>query len=397
MRQCIRCGREEGPGCRFGPGRKVCYSCRDMHRRSGATPALRELMQRGPDRRVGEPMVLVDKYLVDSMKVFPARQEMPSSSQQPTSRQDWSQLMQALRNGPVSMLDLANRLDLSPARCEALVDKARADGVQVHLENGHAGMSPSREADIRDIARPKVPRVTQSAMVAVISDTHLGSKYCLRDQLKDFVHRVYEAGVRQILHPGDILDGDYRHGKFEMSHMGLDEQARDWAETLPELPGLTYHAITGNHDYTFTEAAGISVGAVLSSVRKDFFCYGDRGAFLELHGAIIHLWHPRSGGAYATSYPLQKRVEGYAGGEKPHILLAGHWHRYCHIYERGVHAIACPTFQAGGSAFSKSLVGSPAVGGLLLEWGLTKDGTMRDFKHTFVAYHQHEQPRKVEL
>jgi len=248
---------------------------------------------------------------------------------------------------------------------------------------------------------PVPPTVGKRARVGVISDTHLGSKYCLRAQLKDFIHYAYSTGVREILHPGDWVDGCYRHGLWELTHHGLDEQVQDLFETLPQLPGLTYHGILGNHDGTFAETIGVDVGDFMVSNfaakgRRDVKIYGSRGAMLRLHGAVIHLWHPRSGTSYARSYQLQKMIEKYSAGEKPHVVLAGHWHIFCHVEERGVHAVACPTFQGGGSAFGKSLGGAPAIGGLILEWEMTAGGTMRGFSLERRTYFERERIHPVE-
>jgi len=311
------------------------------------------------------------------------------------------QRLATLTRKPHSSVDLCNTLDISPRKLEKLIEEAQARGMSVQMdEGGSVGRKNNTVEDRVQDAGVK-PVVGGEHKVGVISDTHLGSRFCLRAQLKDFIHHAYAEGVREILHPGDVVDGDYRHAKFEMTHMGLEEQARDLLETLPQLPGLTYHGITGNHDYTFTDSAGIDVGAYLSRFfvengRTDLKFYGDRSAFVRLRGAVFHLWHPRSGNGYAKSYKVQRIIETYSSGEKPHVLLCGHWHVFCHVMERGVHGIACPTFQGGGSAFSKSLGGAPAIGGLVLSWGLTEDGTMRDFNLKYRSYFEVEQPSRIE-
>jgi calcineurin-like phosphoesterase family protein/biotin operon repressor len=306
---------------------------------------------------------------------------------------DIEKLVKLTRKTPPSFEALCDKLNLSPKKARDLIEKARAQGVQIHVENNHVGIKGWYEDKVHTLS--PAPLAGARKMVAVISDIHLGSKYCLRSALRDFVEHAYAQGVREVLCPGDVLDGMYKHGVFEVSRVGIADQAEDLREVLPELPGLTYHMITGNHDFTFTEASGVDVGAYLvnhfvQKGRKDLFCYGDRGAFLRIHGAVVHLWHPRSGTSYARSYALQKHVEKYTSAEKPHILLAGHWHIYCHVYEREVHAIACPTFQGGGSAFSKSLGGAPAIGGLILSWQMTKAGTIRSFGIQVHSYPERE-------
>lgn len=309
-------------------------------------------------------------------------------------------LFEITKKGPISFSVLCDRLDMSPAKTKDAIKAARDQGIQLKVEHDHVGFAPQQAEDrVQNVGI--APVIGERQRVGVISDTHLGSKFCLRPQLVEFIHYAYQEGVREILHVGDVTDGDYRHGKFEMSHMGLDAQAQDLFEVLPQLPGLTYHAITGNHDYTFTEQSGVDVGKFLEGYfrergRSDLRFYGNRGAFLKVRGAVVHLWHPRSGVSYARSYALQKHIEKYSSGEKPNILLAGHWHVYCHVFERGVHALACPTFQGGGSAFSKSLGGAPAIGGMILSWDLTEHGTLRSFVHEYRAYFEVEKPQQVQ-
>lgn len=319
----------------------------------------------------------------------------------PTQDALMAQLVKAVRGGPIKFAALCDKLDLSPARTRALLEQARKGGSRLKVEGDHVGLDLSAPPSdrVRDVKI--APVVGGRSLVGVISDTHLGSKYCLRDQLRDFVHTAYERGVREILHPGDVIDGVYRHSRFEQTHVGLEEQARDLFEVLPKLPGLTYHGIAGNHDFTFSEESGVDVGRYLSDYfrrrgRDDLHFYGDRGAHLKLRGARIHLWHPSGGTSYAVSYKMQKKIESYASGEKPAVLLIGHWHRFCYIFERGVHAMACGTFQGGGSAFSKSLQsGPPAIGGTVLGWTVTRDGTLRDFAVERRSYFEVEVPYRV--
>ncbi len=322
----------------------------------------------------------------------------PNSKKQTLSSEIQSlvDIIKGKRKGPTLFSDLCDKLDLSPTKTKNLLAKAKEAGVYVHVEHDHVGLITPEESDeTNDLGIPAVVGGRQK--VGVISDTHLGSKYCLRAQIRDFIHYAYDQGVREILHPGDCLDGAYRHSTFEVSHVGLDEQVRDLYETLPRLPGLTYHGITGNHDFTFTEHSGVDVGKFIENYfasrgRNDFKFYGNRGAHILIRGAHVELWHPKSGMGYAKSYGLQKKIEKYSPGEKGQILLVGHWHTFCYIYERGVHAIACPTFQGGGSAFGKSLGGSPAIGGLILSWDMTEHKTIRNFSIEKRSYFEKEMP-----
>lgn len=294
---------------------------------------------------------------------------------------------------PPTFEALCNTLDLSPKACAALLDKARAAGIDVSVEHDHVGIVRRYGVQDARVHRLHLPPLRGGvATVAVISDTHYGSKYCLRDAIKDFVGKAYEQGVRHVFHPGDLLEGMYRHAFGELSHSGLEDQTQDALEHLPRLPGLHYHAITGNHDETFAKSSGVNVGRFIEGVfrkhgRGDLHFYGDRGAYLDVYGALVHLWHPLGGTAYAKSYKLQKQAASYASGFKPHIVLAGHWHTFCHVEEREVQAIACPTFQSGASPFGRALGTTPSIGGLVLRWQMTGERTIRDFNLTRHPYY----------
>jgi hypothetical protein len=309
-------------------------------------------------------------------------------------------LFDLTKRGPVAFEELCDKLDLSPGKTRELVDDALSHGMAVHVEHNHVGIK-------RDLGDERIqpvgvaPTIGERQIVGVISDTHLGSKYCLREQLSDFVHYAYERGAREILHPGDVVDGMYKHGLWEVSHSGLAAQAQDLFEVLPRLPGLSYRAITGNHCETFEDSGGFGVGPYLENYfrqrgRDDLHFYGRRSAFLRVGGAVFHLWHPRGSASYAKSYKLQKIIEKYSSGEKPHVLLVGHYHQFCHVYERGVHGFLCPTFQGGGSAFGNSLGGAPTMGGMLLSWDLTEHATMRNLAHEYRAYFEVERPHNLD-
>lgn len=289
----------------------------------------------------------------------------------------------ALAKKSISFSDLCNALDSSPKKTEALLRKAAERNAPIHVE--HDTITVRRALPVSDsVADIKLTRsVGDTIRLGAISDTHLGSKYCLRGAIRDVIHWMHAEGVRDILHSGDVLEGCYRHSLFELSHSGFDDQLRDAAKCFPELEGLRYHFISGNHDFTFEEKIGMRAGMAIQSGmralgRNDWLCYGDRNAYLRIGGAVVNLWHPGGGSAYARSYNLQKRIEAYTA-IKPHILLMGHYHQYCYVYERGIHGIMMPTFQGSGSNFAQSLKGSPAIGGLILEWQMSETGRIHNF------------------
>lgn len=315
-------------------------------------------------------------------------------------------LMAAVRKGPATIEDLCNRLDLSPNRLRALVSQAYTAGLSVEIHGDHIGRRPPVES-MHDDERPvRMPAPVKGRnMYAVASDIHIGNKHHLKDELEDFVERAYARGVRTVLCPGDLLDGVYRHSVWEQSHRGFDEQVREAARSLPKRPGMSWHFILGNHDQTFEDSCGLDVGRAIADTfrsegRTDWTYHGSRGAYLRLaspgeRGIVVEMWHPAKGGAYALSYKMQNHIRDYAVGAKPDCLLVGHWHQQCYFVSRGVHAMSCGTWQGGRSAYGRSLGGSPSIGGWVVEYATTADGTVREFCPTWNAYYETETARDV--
>jgi len=364
-----------------------------FHRFKGCAPS--EYVAR-PGNDPGDALGAA-KESVSGAVAVPSTESAPQDGA--TLPRDVQRLVNAIRSAPRGFADLCDRLDLSPRKCRSLVDRAEGLGVQVKVAHDHIGLNRA-EPDAEIQSTGVDPVVGERQRVAVLSDTHYGSRYCLRDQIRDFVRYAYESGCRDVLCPGDMLDGCYHHGVFELTHSGLEAQTDDAAENLPQHDGLRYHWITGNHDFTFTGKTGVGVGSYVigrfaEHGRSDVQFYGDHGAYLKIAGAVVHLWHPRGSNAtYALSYPLQKQLERYAR-VKPQILLAGHWHRYTWVTQRGVHALGCPCFQGGQSAFGRSLGGNPTIGGLLLSWQATGTGTIRRFGVECCMYYEDERPVEV--
>lgn len=288
-----------------------------------------------------------------------------------------------LAKKPIAFDELCDKLDMPPAKARVLVQKALDSHAPIHVEHDiiSLGARGSAIETVQDVAAsaPAGPIVR----VGAISDTHLGSKYCLRGAIRETVKWMYKQGVRDILHSGDVLEGCYRHAQYELSHVGFDEQIRDASKCFPKLDALNYHFISGNHDFTFEDKIGMRAAVAIeqgmkSHSRSDWHAYGDRNAYLQLNGATINLYHPNGSPAYAKSYKVQKRIESYTA-IKPQILLMGHYHQFGYVYERGVHGIMMPSFQGSGSNFAQSLMGAPSIGGLILEWQLDTNGRLRHF------------------
>ena len=114
------------------------------------------------------------------------------------------------------------------------------------------------------------------------------------------------------------------------------------------------------------------------------------------HGAaVIRMMHPGGGSAYALSYPSQKMVESFQGGEKPQALFAGHYHKYDVCYPREVF-----TLQAGcledQTPFMRKKKLCAHVGFIIVTMGVRLDGTLGFVGHEWHPFYDAKYHRKLQ-
>ena len=186
------------------------------------------------------------------------------------------------------------------------------------------------------------------AKFGYFSDSHIGHKKFQEDSFYHMGCNAMQEGVDTIYCSGDILEGmSGREGHiYELDKIGFTAQI-EYAEQLFKLfPKLDFHAITGNHDqwYANKNNGGVSVGKELEQRCKNFHFLGDNEADVMLSKNIkMKLFHANDGTAYATSYKLQKLVESFTGGDKPNIVLEGHYHKSMSAWIRNVFAVEAGT------------------------------------------------------
>lgn len=182
----------------------------------------------------------------------------------------------------------------------------------------------------------------------VMSDTHIGSIYS-PEEWHDIVSDYANTNdIEAVLHIGDLVEG-VKIGRFgtqiyELSEIGYMKQKAKAVELMSKYRKPVY-IISGNHDFFFQDYVGANIVQEVAKELPNMTYIGHDTADIEIGGTIIRLFHGGDGASYALSYRLQKLVEAISGGHKPNILLAGHTHKFCYIFERNIHAISCPCMQ----------------------------------------------------
>jgi predicted phosphodiesterase len=193
----------------------------------------------------------------------------------------------------------------------------------------------------------RMPISGKSFSFGYFSDAHIGQKE-FRDDLFDYMVRFFHGEKPDfILNPGDHLEGmSGRPGHvYELAQIGFRAQFEKAVELYSRLSDFPHYGIDGNHDQWFYKKGdmGIVVGRELERAVPNYHHLGQDEGDIVVSGIRIKLFHAGDGTAYATSYKLQKLIESFMGGDKPNIVLSGHYHKALYMFSRGVHGFECGT------------------------------------------------------
>lgn len=228
---------------------------------------------------------------------------------------------------------------------DPLVERIRSRYSDSEIESIARGEGIER----RRVEFPDIKLRGKHHKFVIISDTHIGSVYS-PDEWHDAVSEyVNSHNIEAVFHCGDLVEGMKisRIGTqiYELSDIGYEAQKLR-AEQMLKKYKVPIYIISGNHDFYYQEYAGANIIKTLSEEIQNLTYIGHDSADIEVDGAVIRLFHGGDGSnSYAVSYRLQKLCEAITGGEKPNILLAGHVHKFCYIFERNIHAISVPSMQ----------------------------------------------------
>lgn len=299
------------------------------------------------------------------------------------------------KDTPISVESLSDHFDTGVSNIKAALEELRSDGLNLLLLDDHIALS-------KQIAKEDPLVIDISGMsdgnvyrFGVCGDTHLGSKYERLDALKAFYLLLEKEGISTVYHTGNHIEGEAPFNQYDIHTRGCDAQIDYFVKKYPKIDGLTTYFITGDdHEGWYTQKLGINTGKYTdmkakNAGRNDLIWLGHMEHDIHVKAkkgkTIIRLVHPGGGTAYAISYTMQKLIESYAGGEKPHVVLAGHYHKAEYIFLRNVHTIQTACFQDQTPFMRKKRI--PAhVGGWIVEFTQANDGSILRFKSEFVPF-----------
>lgn len=209
-----------------------------------------------------------------------------------------------------------------------------------------------------------------------IGDTHLCSKYERLDVLND-LYDIYELeDITRVFHAGNWVEGEAPFNLYELKKHGIDDQIDYLVKNYPQKESITTYAISGDdHEGWWAKRQGIDIGrhaqhAMREAGRTDWIDLGYMESYVQLKNANtkkttrLLVMHPGGGSAYAVSYRPQKIVESLSGGEKPDVLLIGHYHKLSYNFIRNVHTIQCGCTQDQTTFMRKKGIDAHVGGGI---------------------------------
>lgn len=231
---------------------------------------------------------------------------------------------------------------------------------------------------------------TKLIKIAIMGDTQIGSRYTQLTYLHQFYDLCAQAGVKDVYHVGDMVEGlKMRRGhEYELYEVSADDMRDDVIKNYPFREGITTHFISGNHDASIFKQIGYDICQAIANARPDMEYLGRDCAVIYLTPkCTLELRHPWDGTSYALSYKTQKMIEAMESDSKPNILAIGHYHKAEYLFYRNVHALQTGCFQAQ-TPFTRGKGISTHMGGWIVTVRVDEDGTIQGFSPEFVPFYK---------
>lgn len=299
------------------------------------------------------------------------------------------------KKGVWSVESLSDELNIGVTMIRNTISELTNEGFNVKLENDTAVYSTViQKANAVTLDVKKMS--TGFYKFGAIGDNHMCSRYERLDVLNAMYDLYEKEGVKVVYNTGNWIDGEARFNKHDLHTHGMDNQIDYFIKNYPKRNGIkTYFVAGDDHEGWYTQREGIDIGKYAERKAKDagrddliYLGYMEADVVLKAKKGetVIRVLHPGGGSSYAVSYTIQKIVESYQGGEKPHVLLAGHYHKADYIYNRGVHCVQTGTTQ-DQSPFMRKKRLAAHLGGWILEMSTDDVGAITRFKQEFVPFY----------
>lgn len=232
------------------------------------------------------------------------------------------------------------------------------------------------------------PWSKESIKFAFFTDPHFGHLKSSPEHWQKTCDLIAREKCEFAICGGDITEGMInRPGHvYELNAIGSTAQVNMAVERFKMMPCEIY-GMDGNHDLWSFKTVGFDPSATIAQLLPDQYHHMGMHEFdLQVGNLLIKVWHGEDGSTYALSYRLQKFVEALSGGEKPHILLAGHDHKSGFFPFRNVECFAGGTLQQQTMWMRNKKIAA-MVGFWIIEAWQNDKGLERT-RHMWVPYYE---------
>lgn len=256
------------------------------------------------------------------------------------------------KNTSVTLESLCEQFDRSKSSIEAALTSLRAGGANVHIADNVIAM-PSQlvPGNVGGVALVHDISEYSGGMFqfGALGDNHLGSKHERLDVLTAAYDLYEREGVKVVFNTGNWIEGEMRLNFHDVKVHGLDAQIDYMLDNYPHKPGIiTYFVAGDDHEGWYQRNSRLEIGRLLQLRAEEagrfdlkYLGYVEADVILKSKKgqSLLKVMHPGGGSSYAHSYAPQKIVESMQGGEKPQVLLIGHYHKFEYCFPREVHVV----------------------------------------------------------
>lgn len=306
-----------------------------------------------------------------------------------------SRLKLTLKKEALTIEEIADRFDVPVPNVVNCIEELRKNSVMFSYIDGKYSINETPIEGGRKVLNPDMWR-GDKIRFGFTADNHLCSNFARQDVLELIYDICAGEGVDTVLNGGNWIDGEARFNKNEIHVFGFENQISFCAENYPYREGIKTLFVSGDdHEGWYNQREGINSGKHLQQRREELGMFDmehlgyveadidlNEGEFKE--GQWLRLMHAGGGSSYATSYAAQKIIESFQGGEKPSVLMIGHYHKLMYAYIRGVHAVQMGTTQ-DQSIFMRKKKIEAHVGGGIVEFTRNKDGIIKRCNVEFIT------------
>ena len=295
-----------------------------------------------------------------------------------------------------SIEEICDKFSIPPKEVRKTIKEIKAEKIIVDNFNDQFRLGNSLDKIQKPLRIDNQKYKETEMCFGVVADTHIGSKYERLDVLESLYDRFAKYGVRKVFHCGNWIDGEAYFNKFDIYVHGVNDQIQNFVGKYPKRKGIKTYIISGDdHEGWYVQREHIKIGELMEDIarragRDDLIDLGYMERDIELKqkkgSAILRVIHAGGGSTYAISYTTQKYAESLQGGEKPNIVLVGHYHKFDYSYPREIHIIQ-PGCCEDQTPFMRKKKIQAMVGGCVLWITQNELGIITSMKIQWIPYY----------